>query len=74
MTTLKFPDASESWEDAFNNALERGVFSNDPSSQSFWCFYELQASEIENGQVVADWFHQKYNLKFERIPRTEKDI
>ena len=74
MTTLTFPETSEDWSAAFNNGLSQGRFVNDPSSPSFWGLHELQASEIEDGAVVADWFQQRHTLEYKRIPRAEKEI
>ena len=73
MTVLIFPESSANWSDAFNNALSKGEFGNDPTSHNFWGHHELQASEIEDGEVVCDWFYQKHTLEFKRIPRAEKD-
>ena len=73
MTTLIFPQDAEDWSQAFNNALSKGEFNNDPKSHAFWAHYELQASEIEDGDVVCDWFYQRHTLEFKRIPRAEKD-
>ena len=73
MTTLVFPQDAEDWSQAFNSALGRGVLNNDPGSHSFWGHHELQASEVEDGEVVCDWFYQKHTLEFKRISRAEKD-
>ena len=72
MTTLVFPEAAEDWATPFNNALSQGVFGNDPTRHSFWGHYELQASETEDGAVIADWFHQRNTLEFKRIEREDK--
>ena len=69
MTTLIFPESGEHWNDAFNNGLNRGAFNNDPASPLFWALHELLASEIEDGEIVADWFLQRNLLKYERILR-----
>ena len=71
MTVLVFPESSEDWSAAFNNGLGRGEFVNDPVSLKFWGFHDLQASETEGEEIVADWFHQRNLLKYLRIPRTE---
>jgi hypothetical protein len=73
MTTISFPESSEDWELAFNNALARGEFCNDPTSPSFWSHFELQASETEDGVEVADWFFQKHTMEYRRIPRAEEE-
>ncbi len=72
MTTLKFPDASESWDEAFNNGLARGEFVNDPASLKFWGFHELLASETEDEKVIADWFVHKTTIQYVRISREDK--
>ncbi len=74
MTVLKFPDDSESWDEAFNNGLARDEFDNDPASQKFWAHHEFLATEVENGEPIAFWFHQKNLLKFVRIPRREIEL
>ena len=73
MTTLVFPESAEDWSAAFNNGLAKGEFGNDPASQNFWGRFDLQASEVEDEEIVADWFHQKNLLKYVRISRTEED-
>ncbi len=70
---LIFPDSADDWGDAFNNALNRGEFGDDPASHNFWARFELQASETEGDVIVADWFLQRNLLKYKRIPRSEKE-
>lgn len=71
MISLVFPQDAEDWSAAFDSGLASGAFCNDPASQNFWALHELQASETEDGVVVADWFYQKHTLEFKRIPRKE---
>ena len=73
MTTLIFPQDAEDWSAAFNNGLAKGEFNNDSKTHAFWGHHELQASEVEDGEVVADWFYQRHTLDYKRIPRAEKD-
>ncbi len=68
---LAFPQDGEDWSAAFNNGLAGGEFCNDPASHNFWAHFELQASETEEGVVVADWFHQRNTLEYKRIKREE---
>ena len=71
MTTLTFPQDAQDWEAAFNNGLAKGEFNNDPKTHAFWAHFELQASEIEDGELVADWFHQSRTLEYKRISRKD---
>ena len=73
MTMLLFPEDGDQRSAAFSNALSRGEFVNEPGSKKFWALHELQASEIENDEVVADWFYHKIGLQYIRIPRTDED-
>ena len=72
MTVLVFPQDAEDWSAAFNNGLARGEFVNDPASQKFWGFHDLQASEVEDEVIVGDWFLQKNLLKYVHIPRKDE--
>ena len=73
MTTLVFPEQPSDLGDAFNNALSRGEFVNDPSRHNFWGHHELLASETEDGEALADWFYQKHTLEFRRVKREETE-
>ncbi len=72
MTTLTFPESGADWDAAFNNALRRGEFNNDPGSPLFWAFHDFQASETEGEEIVADWFLQRNLIKYKRIERKDK--
>ncbi len=72
MTTLAFPEAPEDLDSAFNNALGRGEFCNDPRSKQFWALHDLQACEIEGDEIVADWFVQRSIAKYIRVEREEE--
>ena len=74
MTTLVFPECGEDWNLAFNSALDLGEFVSDSASPKFWALFELQASETEDGAIVADLFFQKHTLEFKRIERKETEI
>ena len=71
MTILAFPQDSDDFDAAFNNALHRGVFNEDPKSPQFWAHHDFQASESEGGEIVADWFLARPYNKYLLIPRKE---
>ena len=73
MTILAFPQDSDDFDAAFNNALARGVFNDDPTSPQFWAHHDFQASEFENGEIVGDWFLAKPYNKFFSIPRKDTE-
>ena len=52
--------------------VNRGDFSNDHRSKKFWGLHDLQASEIEADEIVADWFVQKHIATYIRIKRGEE--
>ncbi len=70
---LVFPESIEDWSLAFNNGLARGVFNDDPTSPQFWAHHDLQASEFEDGEIVADWFLARPYNKYFSIPRKDKE-
>ena len=73
MKTLTFPQDADDWDQAFNNALNRGVFNDDPKSPQFWAHHDFQASESEGGEIVADWFLARPYNKYFRIPRKDTE-
>ena len=74
MTTLVFPESSEDWSAAFNNALDKGALCNEPRDATFWAHHELQASEVEGEMIVADWFFQRNLSKHFRVSRQEIEL
>ena len=74
MTTLVFPESAEDLSNAFNNALDRGVFSDDEKTTAFWPKYELLASIVENGVIVADQFREMNTSAFVRVSRSTEEI
>ena len=68
---LRFPESGEELSDAFNNALDAGVMDRDSGSRKFWARHELIASDVEDGEVVADWFLNPFSDVFIRVPRKD---
>ena len=70
---LEFPAVAEDLSDAFNNAIDAGVMDRDDKSRNFWAQFELVASDVEDDEVVADWFHCALSNVFTRVMRTGKE-
>ena len=69
---LAFPESPADLSAAFNSALEAGSMqAENKDSTNFWARYELIASEVEDGAVVADWFFNALTQVFSRFERME---
>ena len=70
---LQFPAASEDLDAAFNNALARGPLQCERRDlTTWWGRYELLASIVEDGEIVADEFHNRDTSEYVRVERIEK--
>ena len=70
---LLFPSTSEDLGAAFNNALARGPLQCERRDlTSWWGRWELLASIVEDGEIVADEFHNPSTSEYVRVERTEK--
>ena len=68
---LLFPQDSDDWSAAYNNALACGEFSNDPRQRDFWAKFDLIASDVEGDEIVADWFFNTIADRYTRVSRKE---
>ena len=70
---LVFPETGEDLGDAFNNAIAVGVMQRDnPSDQkTFWGRNELIASDVDDDEVVADWFLNVFTNEYMRVLRKD---
>ena len=71
---LEFPAVAEDLTDAFNNALAQGVMQReDPRDQhTFFAKFELIASDVEDDEVISDWFFNEFTAQYISVLR--KDI
>ena len=72
MTALAFPQDSDDFDAAFNNARHRGDFNDDPTSPKFWAHHDYLASEFEGEVIAWDWFLARPYNKFLRISRKDE--
>ncbi len=70
---LVFPASSEDLADAFNNAISQGAMQreNQRDQATFWARFELIASDVEHGEIVADWFYGRLADLHIRVSRKE---
>ena len=70
---LEFPGVAEDWSDAYNNALAQGVMQreNQRDRKTFFAKFELIVSDVEDDEVIADWFFNEFNNEYIRVLRKE---
>ena len=73
MTRLEFPAVAEDLTDAFNNAIAAGVMQRDSQRdrKTFFTSFELVASDVEDDEVIADWFHNEFTNEDIRVLRKD---
>ncbi len=73
MTRLEFPGVAEDMSDAFNFAISQGVMQREDQRdlKTFFAKFELIASEVEDDEVVADWFHNEFTDQYTRVLRKD---
>ena len=72
MTELGFPESSEDLDTAFDNAVARGAMQRDPRDRAtFFGRFELLASDVQDGVVIADWFLSGHTNEYIHVPRKD---
>ena len=70
---LEFPGVAEDMSDAFNNAIAQGVMQREDQRdlKTFFAKFELIASDVEDDEVVADWFLNELTNEYTRVLRKD---
>ena len=70
---LEFPGVAEDMSDAFNNAIAQGVMQREDQrdQKTFFAKFEFLASDVEDDEVVADWFLNELTAQYIRVLRKD---